>query len=436
MIPQVELPAKLVPIFTGEARYRGAWGGRGSGKTRSFAKMLAVKGIILAEAGETGLLVGGREFMNSLSDSSFAEIKAAIASEPWLAERYDVGEQYIRTKDRRIDFAFVGLRHNLDSIKSKAKIHVLWIDEAERVSETAWQIVIPTVREVDSELWITWNPEQKKAPTNKRFREDPPENARIIEMNWRDNPWFPKVLNDARLEDKAKRPDQYEHIWEGAYKTMVEGAYYARHLADAKREGRIGRVPIDPLMTVRLFADIGGTGAKSDNFVFVAAQFIAKEIRVVDHYEVQGQPIGHHLDWLRSRGYSPDRAQIWLPHDGSTHDKVFDVSYESAFKKAGYKVTVIKNQGAGAAMARIESLRNRFPYIWFNEETTKNLIQAVGWYHEKRDELRDMGLGPDHDWSSHSADAIGMMAIAYEEPVKKPDIKPIHYITADAVTGY
>jgi phage terminase large subunit len=416
MVPRVKVPAKLAPVFVGQYRYRYAFGGRGSGKTRTFAKMLAIKGVILAQAKETGLLVGGREFMNSLSDSSFAEIKAAIASEKWLSDRYDVGDQYIRTKDRRIEFAFIGLRHNLDSVKSKAKIHVLWIDEAERVSEKAWQIIIPTVREVDSELWITWNPEQKTSATNQRFRENPPKDSIGVEINWRDNPWFPKVLNDARLEDKEKRPDYYDHIWEGAYRTMVEGAYYVQHLAEVKRQGRIGHVPADPLMTIRLFCDIGGTGAKADNFVLIAAQFIAKEIRVVNHYEVQGQPIAAHLNWLRTEGYTPDKAQIWLPHDGVTHDKVYDISYESAFRKAGYHVEVVPNQGAGAAIQRIEALRMIFHALWFNEQTTKGLISALGWYHEKRDEIRGIGLGPDHDFSSHSADAAGLMAIVYEEP--------------------
>src|SRR5678815_337128 len=116
MTPQIELPEKLVPIFSGPAMYRGAYGGRGSAKTRSFAKMAAVYGVRFAQANMPGVIVCGREFMNSLDDSSFAEVKAAIASEPWLAERYDVGEKYIRTRDKRIDFAFVGLRHNLGSI--------------------------------------------------------------------------------------------------------------------------------------------------------------------------------------------------------------------------------------------------------------------------------------------------------------------------------
>jgi len=416
LVPQIAIPAKLIPVFTGPARYRCAYGGRGSGKTRSFAIMIAVQGAILAQANEKGIIVSGREFMNSLSDSSFIEIKNAIQSEKWLNDRYEIGNNYIRTKNGNINFVFIGLRHNLESVKSKSKIHILWIDEAEQVTESAWSVIIPTVREESSELWITWNPCQQTSATNQRFREHTPENCKIVEINWRDNPKFPSVLNEARLEDMSKRPESYNHIWEGDYKRVVEGAYYANEMAELRKQGRLGNVSSDPLMEIRLFADIGGTGAKSDNFVFVAAQFIGREIRVIDHYEAQGQPIGVHLNWLRSRGYTPDRAQIWLPHDGVTHDKVYDVSYESALSHAGYDVTVVKNQGKGAAIARIEALRNLFGSLWINEATTIGLVSALDCYHEKRDEVRNIGLGVDHDFSSHSCDAIGMMAIVYEEP--------------------
>ena len=410
---EIFCPAKLIPVFQDIddqgnelpiPRYRAAHGGRGSAKSRTFATQLALRGVLLAEAGETGLLVGAREYMNSLADSSFAEIKAGIEAYPELKERYEIGEQYIRTKDKRIEFAFAGLRHNLDSIKSKARIHVLWVDEAEKVSENAWQVVTPTVREHNSEIWVTWNPERKGSATDLRFRSLPYDVgfSRIVEMNWRDNPKFPSVLELERQNDLKLRPESYEHIWEGGYKTFVEGAYFTKHLIAVRAEKRIGKVPIDPLMTIRLFADIGGTGAKADSFVFVAAQFIGREIRVIDHYEAQGQDLATHVAWLRGKGYTPDRAQIWLPHDGSTHDKVFDVSYESALRGAGYSVTVVPNQGKGAAMARVEKLRQLFPAIWFNEETTQGLIDALSNYHEKIDEIRKIGLGPDHDWSSHS----------------------------------
>jgi len=413
---KVQIPPKLIPVFIKPARYRGAYGGRGSAKTRTFAKMAAIKAYQLSQAGERGLIVCAREFMNSLAESSFAEVREAIHSEGWLTPYFDIGERYIRTKDGRIEFAFIGLRHNLDSIKSKAKIFILWVDEAEPVSERAWIKAIPTVREHGSEVWVTWNPERKASATHQRFRINPPDNSIIVEMNWKDNPWFPDVLEEERQNDKKNRPEQYAHIWEGDFVTVVDGAYFAPHLSEAKEQGRIGHVAADPLMTIRLYADIGGTGAKADNFVFWACQFVGREIRVLDHYETQGQPLAHHLSWLRQKKYTPDRAQIWLPHDGATHDKVYNVSYESSLRDAGYEVTVVPNQGAGAAMTRVETTRRMFPSIWFNESTTGGGREALGWYHEKIDEQRQIGLGPDHDWSSHSADAFGLMCCTYEAP--------------------
>jgi phage terminase large subunit len=414
---RLELPPKLVPVFAGEAMYRGAYGGRGSAKTRSFAKMAAVHGLRCAQANEPGVIVCGREFMNSLDDSSLAEVKAAIASEPWLAANYDVGEKYVRTKDKRIDFGFVGLRHNLDSIKSKSRIRLLWVDEAEPVSETAWTKAIPTVREEGAEIWVTWNPERKKSATHKRFRENPPDGAKIVQINWRDNPWFPSTLEKTRLEDQAKRPDQYQHVWEGDFVTVVEGAYYAASLNEARATDRIGFFAKDPLMTTRAFWDIGGTGAKADACSIWIAQFIGQEIRVLDYYEAQGQPLASHVQWLRSRGWS--KALCVLPHDGETHDRVHDVSYDSALRDAQFETLVIPNQGKGAAKMRIEAGRRLFPRIRFNEATTEAGRDALGWYHEKRsDDDREIGLGPEHDWSSHGADAFGLMCVAYEEPRK------------------
>lgn len=412
---QIRIPAKLVPVFTGEADVRGAYGGRGSAKTRSFAKMTAIRAHMWAQAGDQGIILCGRQFMNSLADSSLEEIKAAIESEDWLRPHFDIGEKYVRTADGRISYVFAGLDRNIDSVKSKARIKLAWVDEAEPVTEEAWVKLIPTLREEDSELWVTWNPERRKSATHKRFRGSLDPRMKIVEMNWRDNPWFPEVLNRKRLKDQAERPDSYDHIWEGDFVSVVEGAYFASHLSKAKQEGRIGRVAADPLMTLRLFVDIGGTGARADAFAMWVVQFIGKEVRVLDYYEAVGQPLAAHLNWLRSKGYTPDKAQFWLPHDGATQDKVYDVSYESALRDAGYGVTVVPNQGKGAAAARIEALRRLFPSIWFNAETTEAGRDALGWYHEKRDEKREIGLGPNHDWSSHGSDAAGLMAVAYEE---------------------
>lgn len=413
---QVSIPDKLIPVFSGEADVRGSHGGRGSAKTRSFAKMTAVRAYMWSKAGREGIILCGRQYMNSLDDSSLAEIKAAIASEPWLAAHFEVGEKYVRTICGRISYKFAGLDQNIDSVKSKARILLCWVDEAEPVSENSWQTLIPTLREEDSELWVTWNPKRKGSDTDKRFRRTLDPRTKIVEMNWRDNPCFPDVLNRVRLKDQTERPDSYGHIWEGEYVTVVEGAYYAASLTKAKEEGRIGRVQADPLMTIRLFCDIGGTGAKADAFTIWAAQFIGKEIRVLNYYEAVGQPLAAHVAWMRSQGYTTDIAQIWLPHDGSTQDKVFDVSYESKLTEIGYTVTVVPNQGKGAAKARIEASRTLFHRVWFDEAKTEAGRGALGAYHEKKDDIRNIGLGPNHDWASHGADAYGLMNVAYEEP--------------------
>lgn len=417
---QIALPAKLIPVFEGRADVRGAYGGRGSAKTRSFAKMLALTGYRYGMEGISGILGCGRQFMNSLADSSLEECKRAIEDTPFLAAYYELGENYIKSRDGRIQFAFVGLDRNIDSVKSKGRLLVFWIDEAEPVTDTAFTTLIPSLREEgtdwNAELWVTWNPKRENAAVQKRFANSTNPLVRVVKLNWQDNTKFPAKLERDRQTDLAERPEQYPHIWDGEFVTALEGAYFAKLLLQAQQQGRISRVAADPLMTMRVFCDIGGTGARADAFSMWVAQFVGREIRVLDYYEAVGQPIGTHLAWLRSRGYGPQAAQIWLPHDGDTNDRVIDVSYNSALTQAGYTVTVVKNQGKGAAANRIEALRRLLPSMWFNEATTKGGRDALGWYHEKRDEKRNIGLGPEHDWASHGADAAGLMAIAYELP--------------------
>jgi len=417
---QIKLPEKLIPVFEGEADVRGAEGGRGSGKTRSFAKMAAVRGYIFGMAGVTGQILCARQFMNSLEDSSLEECKRAIEEEPWLAAWYEIGEKYIRSKCGKIWFSFAGLDRNIGSIKSKGRILICWVDEAEPVTDEAFTTLIPTLREEgegwNAELWVTWNPKRKGAAVEKRFKGSKDPRIKIVQLNWRDNPKFPAKLERERQRDLEERPEQYPHIWEGEHATMLEGAYFAKYLLKAKNEGRIGRTAADPLMTIRLYCDIGGTGARADSLAIWAAQFIGHEIRVLDYYEAQGRPLATHVEWARERGYTEKRAQWWLPHDGETNDTVFDASVQSELQKIGYTVTVIPNQGKGAAKQRIDAARRLFPSIWFNEETTEGGRAALGWYHEKRDQLREIGLGPEHDWASHGADAFGLMCVAHEPP--------------------
>lgn len=412
----IALPPKLIEVFSGFAEVRGAHGGRGSAKTMSFAKMTAVRAHMWDQAGREGVIVCGREFLNSIDDSSLAEVKAAIESEPWLAQHFEIGEKYIRTRSGRISYKFSGMdKRTIMSLKSKAKILLLWADEAEPITDTSWEIVIPTLRQEDSELWVTWNPARKNSATDRRFRQTKDPAYKVVELNWRDNPKFPEILNRKRLRHLREDPDTYPHVWEGAYATAIKGAYFTKQLIAMRGEGRLGRVPVDPNMKRMLFADIGGTGRNSDAFTFWGAQFVGLQVRVHNYHEAVGQEVGYHLTWMREKGYNPANTEIFLPHDGATHDKVFNVSYQSAFEAAGYSVEVIPNQGRGAAISRINAARRMFPYVWMNEETTAPGVEALGWYHEKWDDERDVGLGPEHDWASHGADSYGLMAIVAEE---------------------
>lgn len=402
------------------SRYKGAWGGRGSGKSHFFAELLV--DVCVGNPGTRAVCV--REIQKSLKESAKKLIEDKIAA-LGVGSLFEILGDQIKTPGGGV-IIFQGMQdHTSESIKSLEGFDIAWVEEAQTLSAKSLRMLRPTIRKEGSELWFSWNPTRKNDPVDVMFRQgESPTGAVVVKANWSDNPWFPSVLEDERTDCLRDSPDQYDHIWEGGYITVADGAYYASHLSKARLDGRIGRVSADPLLTIRLYCDIGGTGAKADAFCMWAVQFVGKEIRILDYYEAVGQDLGTHLSWLRSKGYSTDKAQIFLPHDGSTQDRVYDVSYESAFKDAGYTVVVIPNQGKGAAAARIEAGRRLFPSMWFNESTCQGGIEALGWYHEKKDETRNIGLGPEHDWASHGADAFGYMCVAYEPPTKQPDHKP------------
>lgn len=337
------------------------------------------------------------------------------------AEGFKIFNEVIQTPGDGV-ITFQGMQdHNAESIKSLEGFNRAWVEEAQTLSGRSLSLLRPTIRAKDSELWFSWNPRRKNDPVDEMLRGAiAPTGAVVVRANWSDNPLLPLVLNQERLDCLQTQPDQYDHIWEGGYATVNVGAYFAYQLSQARKENRIGRVSADPLLTIKLFMDIGGTGAKSDAFAIWAVQTVGREIRVLNYYESVGQPIQAHLEWMRSNGYTPERTTVWLPHDGAQNDKVFAVSYESAFEAAGYSVEVVPNQGKGAAAQRIEAVRRWLPSCWFNEETCKLGIEALGWYHEKRDESRSIGLGPEHDWSSHGSDAFGLCCVAIEDLFDKP----------------
>ena len=166
---------------------------------------------------------------------------------------------------------------------------------------------------------------------------------------------------------------------------------------------------------MKAFFDIGGAGHSSDAMAIWIAQFVGREIRLLDYIEGVGQPLAYYAHELRRRGWND--VIVYLPHDGVATNNITGKRYIDHWIEAGFECgTPIKNTGAGAAMMRIEAARRVFPRCWFNASTTEAGRDALGYYHERQDEKRSIGLGPEHDWSSHAADAFGYMAIAYEEP--------------------
>lgn len=222
---RIELPPKLLPVFAperGALRYRGAYGGRGSGKSFNFAKMAAIWG-----ACEPLRILCTRELQDSIKESFHAELKNAIASEPWLSSVYDVGVDYLRGKNGT-EFMFKGLRHNISSIKSTAQIDLCIVEEAEDVPEASWRDLEPTIRAPRSEIWVLWNPRRDGSPVDQRFVKATPPRSRIVEMNYEDNPWFPDVLEEQRQhQQRTLDPETYAHIWRGQYLRIGKASVFS-----------------------------------------------------------------------------------------------------------------------------------------------------------------------------------------------------------------
>ena len=406
MKAEIELPLKLVNLFDGEARYRVAFGGRGSGKTRSFALMSAVYGYRWGMSGKQGQILCAREHLNSLDESSLEEVKSAIQSVDWLDAYYEIGEKYIRSRDGRVSYVFSGLRRNLDSIKSKARVILAWVDEAENVSEAAWQKLIPTIREEESEIWVTYNPESKHSAVHQRFRVSPSGDVKVCEINWRDNPWFPDVLNQERINDQKLRPDVYDHVWEGAFLIHVEGAYYTVEMREANAEGRIGSAPYDRSVGVVTAWDLG----VGDSTAIWFAQMVGPEVRLIDYYESSGVGLDHYVAILNSKGYN--YTDHILPHDVRVRELGTGKSRLETLDNLGVRpITIAAQLNVDDGIQAVRSLLGR---AWFDEEKCERGIDCLRQYRRDYDENnKSFKARPLHDWSSHGADAMRYLAIGY-----------------------
>lgn len=387
-VARIEIPPKLIPVFEGNYRYRCSHGGRGSAKTRTFALMTAIRGYMAAMNGQSGVILCAREYMNSLEESSMEEVKQAIRSVPWLNDFYELGEKYIRTKCRSVNYVFAGLRHNLDSIKSKARILIAWVDEAESVSEIAWTKLTPTVREAGSEIWVTWNPERDGSATDKRFRKNPPDNAVVVEMNYGDNPWFPSVLEEERLSDQEKLDSAtYAWIWEGAYlensdKQILANKYVVKSFPDDLWQ------KADRLL---FGADFGF--AKDPNTLL--RQFILNDCLYIE-YETYG--IGVELDHMPAFYDKIPESRNWPIKADSARPET--ISY---LKRQGFNISAAK-KWQGSVEDGITHLRG-FKQIIIHPRC-KETAKEARLYSYKTDRITGEVLPIIEDKNNHCWDAV------------------------------
>ena len=161
---------------------------------------------------------------------------------------------------------FQGMQdHTADSIKSLEGFRRAWVEEAQTLSSTSLALLRPTIRAPGSELWFSWNPRRKTDPVDVMLRSrELPTGATVIRASWSDNPWLPAELEQERKDCLRTDPEQYGHIWEGDYASVLSGAYYAASLTVARQENRIGRLSRDPLMPIKAFWDIGVRGRDGD----------------------------------------------------------------------------------------------------------------------------------------------------------------------------
>lgn len=394
------------------ARYKGAHGGRGSAKSHFFAGLLIED--CLAEKGLLSVCI--REVQKTLKESSKRLLENKL-EERRIGGFKSYTDRIATPGDGQI--IFQGMQdHTAESIKSLEGYKRAWLEEAQTISTRSLTLLRPTIRAAGSQIWASWNPRRKSDAIDEFLRgPKKPAGAVVVQANWRDNPWFPKELHDERLHDFEHYPERYEHIWEGGYAKAFEGAYFAKNLAEARLKRRIGHVERDPLLPVRAIFDLGGSGAHADAMAIWIVQFVDREIRVLHYIEGVGQVLGYYVAELRRLGFGD--AICILPHDGVNENNVTGKRYHDHLTDAGFEVPPpIANQGRGAAMMRIEAARRIFAQCWFNEATCEAGLDALGYYHERKDETRNVGLGPEHDWSSHGSDAFGLMAIVYEAPTE------------------
>jgi phage terminase large subunit len=404
-----EFPQALQFLFE-DHRYKVAHGGRGGTKSWGFARALIIKG---AEKGKPRKILCAREIQKSIQDSVHALLKGQI--EKLGIPGYTVQETRI-FHENGTEIIFAGLKHNINNIKSLEDVDIVWVEEAQSVSKASWEVLIPTIRKPGSEIWVTFNPDLETDNTYQRFVNDPPSSAKVVKIGWRDNPWFPDVLKAEKDHLKAKDPDEYENVWEGACKQVVEGAVYKDQLVAADKEQRITSVPYNSEHPVHTFWDLGF----GDNVSIWFAQSIGFEFRLIDFEQNNLKDVSFYLKALQERGYI--YGTHYLPHDGKAETLVAGGrTIQQQVQSGGRTVEIVPRQSVDDGIA---AARTVFPRCWFDSKKCSDGLQALRHYHWEKDEkLQTFKRQPVHDWSSHAADAFRYFAVAIREPARQQEVR-------------
>lgn len=398
-LPLLEFPEKLQCLFE-PARYKVAHGGRGSAKSWSFARALLALG-----AQRKLRILCTREVQKSIKDSVHKLLSDQIEA-IGLGWFYQIQNNEIRGANGT-EFLFAGLAdHTVESIKSYEGVDVVWVEEAHKVSKRSWDILIPTIRKEGSEIWISLNPELETDETYSRFVIDPPANAVVVQINYSDNPWFPDVLEQERVDCLRRDPKGYPQIWEGKCLPAVAGAIYYDEIQAAQEEGRIARVPYDPMLKAHVIFDLGWNDAM---FVSIV-QRVRSELRVIESMEDSHKT----LDWWSAelRKKNLNWGTVFLPHDGEHRDFKTAKSAKEIMEALGWTVKITPNLKVEEG---IRLTRMAFPQMVFDKDKAARIVQCAKRYRRSVNQQTNEPGAPLHDEWSHGADNLRYVAINAEQ---------------------
>lgn len=419
-MPKIQIPEAFEFLFT-PARYKIAYGGRGSAKSESFGRALLVQGMQ-----EKLPVLCTREFQASIQDSVHRLLATTIMNEG-LADQYEVLQSVIRHRYNGTEFLFKGLKHNITEIKGLHGIKRVWAEEAENISHRSWEILIPTIRADDSEIWVSFNTKNPTDPTYERFVKNPPPEAIVKKVSYKDNPFFPDVLRKELESLKRTDPEAYKHVWEGDFDTRKSGAVFAKQIGQARADDRITNVPYDPSSEVFTAWDLGFGDATAIWWL----QFVGRELRWLEYYENSGEQLDHYVGIIKARKYN--YARHFLPHDGG-HGNIRGDSVSKQLSQMGLINTVLQRETD--INPGIELLRQTIAFSVFDEKKCRDGLHALEHYHYEYDEDRQVFKGkPTHDWSSHAASAARYAAIAAKQ-FKNTTRKPVDFSIGSTKTSW